>query len=223
MKPCSHCPFISAYPPGNMKSIRQILEKNMNMNRRQWLMLLASGAFTLAAGAQSPPRPPVIYLSRSGNTRAIGEIIAAATGGALFALEPQPPYPRAYQAQVAAAAQELANGSGHPLAALPELDDQPLIYLGWPTWAMQLPPPLQSFLEQADLAGKTIAPFNSHGGYGVGDGFKTLARLAPQSRILPGFSVEGGREKEGLLLALKGERREAVAAQVRQWLHKLNF
>ncbi|WP_298643531.1 flavodoxin [uncultured Cardiobacterium sp.] len=189
------------------------------MRRRRLLTLFTAAALIPAMTHARPSRPLVVYLSRSGNTRAVAEIITEQTGGILFALEPQPPYPRDYQAQVAAAAKELADGSGHPLAAMPDLTGVERIYLGWPTWAMQLPSPVQTFLRQADLGGKTLCPFNTHAGYGVGDGFATLARLAPQSRILPGLSVEGGYEKKGILLAIQGQRRAAVARTVRAWLN----
>lgn len=84
---------------------------------------------------------------------------------------------------------------------------------------MQMPPPMQTFLRQADLRGKTLAPFNTHAGFGVGDGFETLQRLAPNSRILPGLSIKGGYEKKGILLVIQGRRREAIARDVRAWLN----
>lgn len=185
------------------------------MNRRELLGLIA-GLGLMEGRAQS--RPLIIYLSRTGNTAAVAEIIAAATGGKRFALEPQPPYPRDYQAQVALAAQELEKGHDHELARLPDLSAVERLYLGWPTWAMQMPPPVQTFLRRTDLRHKIIVPFNTHAGYGVGTGFATLARLAPQSRILPGLSVEGGQEKKGILLAIQGQRRQAVEREVKEWL-----
>ena len=78
---------------------------------------------------------------------------------------------------------------------------------------------MQTFLRQADLRGKTLAPFSTHADFGVGDGFETLQRLAPNSRIRPGLSIKGGYEKKGILLAIQGRRREAVARDVRAWLN----
>ncbi|MBH5328953.1 flavodoxin [Eikenella sp. S3360] len=193
------------------------------MNRRELLALLAAGAMTMTSrpAHARASRPLVAYLSRSGNTRAVAEIIAAQTGGNLFTIEPKPPYPRNYQANVDAAAKELEQGGAHPIARLPNLAAYDRIYLGWPTWAMQMPPPVQTFLRQADLHGKTVIPFNTHAGWGAGDGFQTLQRLAPHSRILAGFSTEGGYERRGILLAIKGERRAAVEREVREWLRRL--
>ena len=39
---------------------------------------------------------------------------------------------------------------------------------------MKLPPPMKSFLKQYDLSGKTIVPFNTNDGYGIGSSFETV-------------------------------------------------
>lgn len=73
------------------------------LTRRRALTLLGGTALTLTMRplrAQSP-RPLIVYLTRTGNTRALAEIIAAETGGELFALTPQPPYSRDYEENVA--------------------------------------------------------------------------------------------------------------------------
>ncbi|WP_188932167.1 flavodoxin family protein [Puia dinghuensis] len=58
----------------------------------------------------------------------------------------------------------------------------------FPTWGIQMPPPMKSFLRQYDLSGKTIIPFNTNAGYGVGTGFQTVKDLCPKSKILEGIS-----------------------------------
>ncbi len=63
-----------------------------------------------------------------------------------------------------------------------------------------MPPPMKSFLSENDLNGKTIIPFNTNAGYGVGEGFAQIRDLCPGSKILKGFSVEGGYEKRGVFL-----------------------
>ena len=58
---------------------------------------------------------------------------------------------------------------------------------------MQLPPPIRSFLASHDLKGKTVAPFKTHAGYGVGSGFEEINRLCKGCRVTPGLSLQGGR------------------------------
>lgn len=95
------------------------------------------------------------------------------------------------------------------------------VFLGFPTWDMQLPPPMKSFLNKYDLGGKTVIPFNTNGGYGVGSSFQTIEDLPPDANTLEGFSTKGGLERDGIYLAIKGERREEVRTEVAEWLRKI--
>lgn len=83
---------------------------------------------------------------------------------------------------------------------------------------MQLPPPVKSFLNQADLAGKTVLPFNIHGGYGAGGTFAQIARLAPKSTVKAGFSVKGSQEREGQGLVVQGAYARQVETELVRWL-----
>ncbi len=96
-----------------------------------------------------------------------------------------------------------------------------VIFVGFPTWGMQLPPPMKSFLHQYDLTGKTIIPFNTNAGYGIGSTFQTVKELCPKSRVLDGFTMKGGIERDGQLLVIKGEYQSKAQADVKNWLAKL--
>src|SRR5690606_15921145 len=91
------------------------------------------------------------------------------------------------------------------------------------TWGMQLPPPMKSFLHQYDLSGKTVIPFNTNAGYGTGSSFKTVKELCRNSIVLEGFSTKGGIERDGIYLAITGERRIKIEQDVRTWLAELNI
>ncbi len=97
------------------------------------------------------------------------------------------------------------------------------IFLGFPTWGMQLPPPMKSFLKQYDLKGKTVIPFNTNAGYGVGSGFDSIKQLCKESKILTGYSVEGGKERDGILFVMKGEKEVMVREQVKKWLGEIKM
>jgi hypothetical protein len=47
--------------------------------------------------------------------------------------------------------------------------------------------------------------------------------MSPNSEVLEGFSIEGGRERDGILLAIKGERRDEVRNQVAKWLRDIDL
>lgn len=95
------------------------------------------------------------------------------------------------------------------------------VFVGFPTWGMRLPPPMKSFLRDHDLRGKTVIPFNTHAGYGVGSGFQQVKRLCKGCNVLQGYSTRGGLERDGIYLAIKGDRREAVRGEVLRWLHEI--
>ena len=61
---------------------------------------------------------------------------------------------------------------------------------------MTAPSVIRSFLSGHDLAGKTIVPFITHGGYGLGDSLEVVARHAPQARLVEGFILERPQERQ---------------------------
>ena len=93
--------------------------------------------------------------------------------------------------------------------------------IGFPTWGMQLPPPMKSFLRQYDLKGKTVIPLNTHAGYGVGSSFTTVKELCPESTILEGIVTNGGIERDGVLMDIKDARPEEVKTEIPTWLKKI--
>ncbi|MED5524854.1 MAG: flavodoxin [Pseudomonadota bacterium] len=166
----------------------------------------------------------VLYLSRTHNTQAVAQMIHQQVGGKLVALELQKPYPDDYQQTVAQVEQENNSGYLPPLkTTFPELGHYQTVFIGFPTWGMRLPPPMKSFLHQHDLSGKTVIPFNTNAGYGVGSSFDTVRQLCKGCKVLPGFSTKGGIERDGVLLAIKDSRATEAQAAVRRWLHRLGF
>jgi flavodoxin len=88
---------------------------------------------------------------------------------------------------------------------------------------MQLPPPMKSFLKQYDLSGKTVIPFNTNAGYGIGSSFETVKELSKGSTVLEGFTMQGGVERDGVFLVIKDEKRKEAEKKVKEWLQKINL
>ena len=192
----------------------------------------------LASSCAFSPKPPasssgldqnrqdtlIVFLSRTRNTKALAEIIHDQVGGTVVELELETPYPENYRAIVAQVARENETGFLPPLKTrIENMDRFEVVLIGFPTWGMQLPPPMKSFLHQYDLSGKTVIPFNTNAGYGVGSSFETIEQLCPNSRILPGFSTRGGIERDGILFVMEGEKEKEVQQEVRKWLERLNL
>lgn len=103
------------------------------------------------------------------------------------------------------------------------MDKYDTVFLGFPTWGMQLPPPMKSFLHQYDLSEKTVIPFNTNAGYGVGSSFKTVEELCPDANLLEGFTIKGGIERDGILFVMEGEKAKAAEKKVRKWLQNIEM
>lgn len=166
----------------------------------------------------------IVYLSRTGNTEAIAKMIQKEVGGDLVALELEKPYPKDYRAIVEQVAKENESGFLPPLKTkIENIGRYDTILLGFPTWGMQLPPPMKSFLRQYDLSGKTIIPFNTNAGYGVGSSFTSVKELCPESTVLEGFVTKGGIERDGIKLAIKNARADEVRIAVHDWLVRIKL
>ncbi|ROQ21226.1 flavodoxin [Marinimicrobium koreense] len=166
----------------------------------------------------------IVYLSRTQNTKAVADIIQEAVGGDSVALELETPYPEDYDAIVAQVDEENETGYLPPLKTeIENIDGYDTVFVGFPTWDMQMPPPMKSFLHENNLSGKRVIPFNTHGGYGVGSGFETVEMLCSESTILEGFSVKGGLERDGIYLSIEGERKDEVRSKVHDWLERIEI
>lgn len=189
-------------------------------------LLIASIIFHSCSNAQSmsPRKILIVYLSRTGNTKAIAEIIQENTGGNLVGLELQKPYTADYQTTVQQVASENESGYLPPLKTkIDSIENYDVVFVGFPTWGMKLPPPLKSFLKQYDLSGKTIIPFNTNAGYGTGSSFQTVKELCPNSKVLEGFEMKGGVERDGQLLVIKDAKRKEAETKVKKWLQKIKM
>jgi flavodoxin len=134
----------------------------------------------------------LVYYSRSGNTREIAHRIQRIVGGDIVEIEPVTPYPDDYNAVVKQANAELSAGYKPPLKTKVEnIGSYDVIFLGSPNWWHTIAPPVQSFLSQADLSGKIIAPFITHGGGGSGRSVADIAALCQDSTILDALVVWG--------------------------------
>ena len=166
----------------------------------------------------------IVYLSRTKNTKAVAEMIHQRVGGTLVSLELEKPYPENYQTIVKQVADEAEKGYLPPLkTTIDNIQNYDVVFVGFPTWGMQLPPPIKSFLKQYDLKGKTIVPFNTNAGYGIGNSFETVKALCPNSKILEGFSTKGGVERDGIYYVMEGEKLKQTQDEVTKWLQKLNL
>lgn len=132
-----------------------------------------------------------------GNTQYMANVIQEATGGTLFRIEPETPYTTDHKALVALAKQEQMDKARPPLKAnIEDLDQYDTVFIGYPIWWADLPMVVYTFLEEHDLSGKTIIPFNTHGGSGVSGTVRAIAGAQPNAVVrTDGLSISRDRIK----------------------------
>lgn len=125
----------------------------------------------------------VAYFSATGTTAKLAKTLADAVGAELFAIEPKVPYTQGdlnWMDKHARSTVEMNDPASRPeLAGTIDLTTYDVIFVGFPIWWYVAPTIILTFLESGDLTGKTIVPFATSGGSGMG---KTNERLAPSCR-----------------------------------------
>lgn len=131
-----------------------------------------------------------------GNTEVAANMIREMTGGDLFRIEAVNAYPADYTETTEVAQQELrANARPKLTRHVEKMASYEVILLGYPNWWGTMPMPAFTFLEEYDFTGKTIVPFCTHEGSGLGRSVADIKGLCPQSIVLDGLAVRGSNVK----------------------------
>ena len=127
-----------------------------------------------------------------GNTHVIAEIIAELTGAEMFKIETVTPYPESYSETTDIAKREQDENARPELSTHVEnMDQYDIILLGYPNWWGTMPMAVFTFLEEYDFAGKTVIPFCTHEGSGLGRSERDLASLLPEVTLMDGLAIRG--------------------------------
>lgn len=160
------------------------------------LMIIGIMAFGTVVFAQdsSAPRILVAFFSKTNNTRSVAEHIHSRVGGDIFHVATKTSYPEDYRETTRIARVELDNNERPELAATIPPEDMKsydVIFIGYPNWWGTLPMVMFTFLEQYNLSEKTVIPFCTHEGSGLGRGPADIGRIAPGATLRQGFAVRG--------------------------------
>ena len=149
-----------------------------------------------------------------GNTHIVAELIASATGGTLFRIEPATPYPDDDRACTEVAQQEKRSKARPALGGDIAAEEYDVIFLGYPNWWGDLPMCVYTFLEQHDWQGKVVIPFCTHEGSGLSDTENRLRTTCRGASVLNGLAVRG---------SVAQNERETARKQVLEWLKRLKY
>ncbi len=137
----------------------------------------------------------VAYFSAGGVTAKVAERLAAAADGDLYEIRPEIPYTHAdlnWMDKHSRSTLEMNDTDARP--ALADTDapvkDADVIFVGFPVWWYREPSVIDTFLEAYDFAGKTVIPFATSGGSGLGETAKRMQGIVPDAVVQEGRRLE---------------------------------
>ena len=134
----------------------------------------------------------VAYFSASGVTSKVAKNLASAIGADIFEIKPVQKYSKAdlnWMDKRSRSSVEMNDRSSRPAIAerVNQMSDYDVVFIGFPIWWYREPSIIDTFMETYDFSGKTIVPFATSGGSGLGDSAENMQTLAK------GAKVEGGK------------------------------
>lgn len=136
-------------------------------------------------------RKLVAYFSASGVTAKVAETLSETIGADLFAIEPKVPYTKAdldWMDKNSRSTLEMKDPASRPEIARvrDNMEEYDTVFVGFPIWWYVAPTIINTFLESYDLTGKTIIPFATSGGSGMGKTNEKLMSSCKGAKLLDG-------------------------------------
>lgn len=133
----------------------------------------------------------VVYFSASGITREVSKRLAEKMEASLFEIQPQQSYSRAdlnWNDSESRSSLEMKDPNSRPAIKnqVQNMDQYDVIFIGFPIWWYREPSIIDTFMESYDFSGKTIVPFATSGGSGMGNSSQNLQKLAPNADVKEG-------------------------------------
>ena len=142
----------------------------------------------------------VAYFSASGVTRAVAARLAESIGADLYEIAPEVPYTKPdldWQNRRSRSTLEMSDRASRPAIGtkVEHMEQYDVVFVGFAVWWYREPSIVDTFMEQYDFTGKTVIPFATSGGSGLGDSAKNLQALAPGAAVREGrrFPAGAGR------------------------------
>lgn len=157
-------------------------------------------------------RKLVAYFSASGVTAKIAERLADTIDADIFEIQPAVPYTEAdldWRNKKSRSSIEMNDLTFRPRVSgqRDNMEEYDIIFVGFPIWWYIAPTIINTFLETYDFSGKTVIPFATSGGSGMGNTNENLSASCPNARILQG----------------KVFKSDATASDFAAWVDSLNL
>lgn len=145
----------------------------------------------------------VAYFSATGTTKGVAEHIANGLNADIYEIVPEEPYTDAdldYNDNNSRTTIEMNDPDARPAisGSVENMEQYDIVFIGFPIWWYVAPTIINTFLESYDFSGKTIVPFATSGGSGMGNTNEKLAPSCPGAILMKGKMLNGLLSQEEL-------------------------
>ena len=145
----------------------------------------------------------VAYFSASGTTAEKAKALAKIAGADLKEIVPKEKYTSRdlnWMDKKSRSTLEMKDEHSRPAIAgrVEDMAQYDTVFVGFPIWWYQAPRIIETFLESYDFTGKTVIPFATSGGSGMGKTADILRAVCPAADILPGKRLSARESAEAV-------------------------
>lgn len=146
----------------------------------------------------------VAYFSATGTTKGVAEHIANGLNADIYEIVPEDPYTEAdlnYNDNNSRTTIEMNDPNARPAisGSVENMEQYDIIFVGYPIWWGEAPRIVSTFIESYDFSGKTIVPFCTSGGSGIGSSASNLERLTSGATWLDGRRLNGSDSQDTVM------------------------
>ena len=151
----------------------------------------------------------VAYFSATGTTKGVAEHIANGLNADIYEIVPEDPYTDAdlnYNDNNSRTTIEMNDPNARPAisGSVENMEQYDIIFVGYPIWWGEAPRIVSTFMESYDFSGKTIVPFCTSGGSGIGPSASNLERLTSGATWLDGRRLNGSDSQDTVMEWVNG-------------------
>lgn len=146
----------------------------------------------------------VAYFSATGTTEGVAEHIANGLNADLYEIVSEEPYTDAdlnYNDNNSRSTIEMNDASFRPAisGSVADMEQYDVVFIGYPIWWGEAPRIVSTFVESYDFSGKTVVPFCTSGGSGVGSSASNLEQLTSGATWMEGHRLSGSDSQDTVM------------------------
>lgn len=151
----------------------------------------------------------VAYFSCTGTTKTLAKYVSEGLGADLYEITPAVPYTSEdlnYSDDNSRSTKEMNDSNSRPeiTGSVENMDQYDTVFIGYPIWWGEAPRIVSTFIESYDFSGKTIVPFCTSGGSGIGSSGTNLEALTSGATWISGQRFTGGTSKDEMISWING-------------------